>query len=75
MSNKRFEAVTTYYDRQARKQIRHVHGIVEAEDVAKAADIARQLYGVKGCSLVGVPFSSFWIDRSVKVKTLEEVAS
>ena len=66
----KFEVVTTYYDRKIRKEVRHVHGVVEAESVDSAAVEGRKLYGVDACRLLAERPTEFWINRAIKVKQL-----
>ena len=64
----KFEVVTTYYDRKVRKEVRHVHGVVEAESIDAAASEGRKLYGVDACKLLAERPTEFWINRAIKVK-------
>ena len=70
MTTSKFEITTTYYDRKSRKEIRYVHGIVDAVDTdsAHAAGVAQ--YGSAGAKLLGET-SSFWQSRAIKVKRIQ----
>jgi len=63
-----FEIVTTYYDRKIRREVRHVHGILEAADVDEAHAEGVRLYGDAGAKLLGQPPSDFYQRRAISVK-------